>query len=81
MMDITHSRVNKIKAEQFGLRVSADIALIESKQAREDYINGMREKRSDDELRSLHLTALEKAAIADKAYRALLGERKVQYYA
>lgn len=65
--------------ERLDLQRNANKLMRASRQAREDYIQGLRDKRSDDELRSLHHNANEAYAASDKAFRALIGERKYNY--
>ncbi len=62
------------------LRDKAQVALIESQVAREQYVLGIREKCPEDELRHRHYAAMDAASKAEKAAHMMMGERKVTYY-
>lgn len=62
-----------------GLRIDAELALIASRNAREGYIQGLRSKVNDDELRHLHYGAMDAAVAAGNAQHVLLGQRSYQY--
>lgn len=59
------------------LRTRSEIALIESRQERERYIQGMRDKAGDDTLRHIHHDAMLAHSLAMKAGNVCLGTRKV----
>ena len=61
------------------LRTQTLLALAESGAARRRYITALRDRRSDDQLRHVHLEAMAASAIADKAAGAMMGIRHVEY--
>lgn len=65
--------------EAHGLRIDAEMALKASRDAREHYIQGLRQGLNDDDMRHRHYDAMEAASQAGNAQHILLGQRHYEF--